>query len=157
MMKKEFFRWWLYVCLLGVGTYFGIYFDIFSKIFITDKTYLSSIILVLFLFSTSLTGYRTWLLNYKKIHTDTKLGWFCGEVMFSLGMIGTLIGFVLVFGDALANIDLNNQANKVKIIADMGIGISTAIYTTLAGLVCSVLLWIQLINLEYGIDHYEEE
>jgi flagellar motor component MotA len=77
--------------------------------------------------------------------------------MFSLGMIGTLIGFVLVFGDALANIDLNNEANKVKIIADMGIGISTAIYTTLAGLVCSVLLWIQLINLEYGISHYEEE
>ena len=39
----------------------------------------------------------------------------------------------------------------------MGIGISTAIYTTLAGLVGTVLLWIQLINLEYGIDHYEEE
>ena len=72
-------------------------------------------------------------------------------------MIGTLIGFVLVFGDALAHIDLENQTNKVKIIADMGIGISTAIYTTLAGLVGTVLLWIQLINLEYGIDHYEEE
>jgi biopolymer transport protein ExbB/TolQ len=77
--------------------------------------------------------------------------------MFSLGMVGTLIGFVLVFGDALSHIDLENQDNKAKIIADMGIGISTAIYTTLAGLVGTLLLWTQLINLEYGIDHYEEE
>ena len=155
-MKIEFFRWWLYICLLAVGAYFGIHFDVFSTIFNTDKTYLSSVILVLFIGSTFLTGYRTWLFNYQKIYTDTKLGWFCGEIMFSLGMIGTLIAFVLVFGDALAHIDLEDQANKVKIIADMGIGISTAIYTTLAGLVSTVLLWIQLINLEYGIDHYEK-
>ena len=156
-MKIEFFRWWLFVCLLSIGAYFGIHFDVFSTIFNTDKTYLSSVILVLFMGSTLLTGYRTWLFNFRKTYTDTKLGWFCGEIMFSLGMIGTLIGFVLVFGDALAHIDLENQANKVKIIADMGIGISTAIYTTLAGLVCTILLWIQLINLEYGFDHHEEE
>ena len=156
-MNIEFFRWWLFISLLLIGAYFGIHFDIFSTIFDTDKTYLSSAILVLFTGSTLLTGYRTWLFNYRKTYTDTKLGWFCGEVMFALCMIGTLIGFVLVFGDALAHIDLENQANKVKIIADMGIGISTAIYTTLAGLVGTVLLWIQLINLEYGIDHYEEE
>ena len=154
-MIIEFFRWWLFICLLSIGAYFGIHFDIFSEIFDTDKTYLSSVILVLFTGSTLLTGYRTWLFNYRKTYTDTKLGWFCGEIMFSLGMIGTLIGFVLVFGDALAHID--NQANKVQIIADMGIGISTAIYTTLAGLVGTVLLWVQLINLEYGIYHYEEE
>ena len=156
-MKIEFFRWWLFICLLSIGAYFGIHFDVFSTIFDTDKTYLSSVILLLFTGSTLLTGYRTWLFNYRKTYTDTKVGWFCGEVMFALGMIGTLIGFVLVFGDALAHVDLENQANKVKIIADMGIGISTAIYTTLAGLVCTILLWIQLINLEYGFDHHEEE
>jgi hypothetical protein len=156
-MKIEFFRWWLFICLLSIGAYFGIHFDIFSTIFNTDKTYLSSVILLLFTGSTLLTGYRTWLFNYRKTYTDTKVGWFCGEVMFALGMIGTLIGFVLVFGDALAHIDLEDQANKAKIIADMGIGISTAIYTTLAGLVCTILLWIQLINLEYGFDHHEEE
>ena len=156
-MKIEFFRWWLFICLLSIGAYFGIHFDIFSTIFNTDKTYLSSVILLLFTGSTLLTGYRTWLFNYRKTYTDTKVGWFCGEVMFALGMIGTLIGFVLVFGDALAHIDLEDQVNKAKIIADMGIGISTAIYTTLAGLVGTVLLWIQLINLEYGQDHYEEE
>ena len=156
-MKTDFFRWWLFVCILSIGAYFGIHFDVFSTIFNTDKTYLSSVILLLFTGSTLLTGYRTWLFNYRKTYTDTKVGWFCGEVMFALGMIGTLIGFVLVFGDALAHIDLEDQANKAKIIADMGIGISTAIYTTLAGLVGTVLLWIQLVNLEYGIDHYEEE
>ena len=156
-MKIEFFRWWLFICLLLIGAYFGVHFDIFNTIFNTDKTYLSSVILLLFTGSTILTGYRTWLFNYRKTYTDTKVGWFCGEVMFALGMIGTLIGFVLVFGDALAHIDLEDQANKAKIIADMGIGISTAIYTTLAGLVCTILLWIQLINLEYGFDHHEEE
>ena len=156
-MKTDFFRWWLFVCILTIGAYFGIHFDVFSMIFNTDKTYLSSVILLLFTGSTLLTGYRTWLFNYRKTYTDTKVGWFCGEVMFALGMIGTLIGFVLVFGDALAHIDLEDQANKAKIIADMGIGISTAIYTTLAGLVGTLLLWIQLVNLEYGIDHYEEE
>ena len=156
-MKIEIFRWWLFVCLLSIGAYFGVHFDVFSMIFNTDKTYLSSVILLLFTGSTLLTGYRTWLFNYRKTYTDTKVGWFCGEVMFALGMIGTLIGFVLVFGDALAHIDLEDQANKAKIIADMGIGISTAIYTTLAGLVCTILLWIQLINLEYGFDHHEEE
>ena len=59
-MKIEFFRWWLFICLLSIGAYFGIHFDIFSTIFDTDKTYLSSVILVLFTGSTLLTGYRTW-------------------------------------------------------------------------------------------------
>ena len=150
MKRPEFFRWWLFFCLIAGGVYFANFFGVITTIYENDVTYLTSVIAFIFTVATCWVGYRTWLFNYRDTYTDTKLGWFTGEVMFALGMIGTLIGFMVVFGDALAHLDLNNQENKVKIIADMGIGISTAVTTTLVGLISTILLWIQLVNLEYG-------
>jgi len=65
-------------------------------------------------------------------------------------MIGTVTGFLLMLGTAFANIDVTNSVTLQQALSDMAIGMSTALWTTLTGLVCSLILKVQLINFESG-------
>jgi len=49
---------------------------------------------------------------------------------------------------AFANIDLANTATIQTALSKMALGMSTALYTTLMGLICSLTLKIQLVNVE---------
>ena len=63
-------------------------------------------------------------------------------------MIGTVSGFIIVLNSAFGSIDVSNIATLQKALSSMATGMSTALWTTLTGLVCSLSLKIQLVNLE---------
>ena len=71
--------------------------------------------------------------------------------MITLGLIGTVTGFIIMLGGAFADLDLSNIGQAKEVIRDMAAGMSTALTTTLVGLVCSIITKLQLMNLEY--DH----
>ena len=73
------------------------------------------------------------------------------ESMITLGLIGTVTGFIIMLGGAFADLDLTNIGQAKEVIRDMAAGMSTALTTTLVGLVCSIITKLQLMNLEY--DH----
>ena len=79
---------------------------------------------------------------------DVSVGWFVAESCLALGMIGTVTGFLLMLSGAFANIDLANTSTIQNSLTQMALGMSTALYTTLVGLICSLTLKIQLINVE---------
>ncbi len=66
-------------------------------------------------------------------------------------MIGTVTGFIMMLGgfNEISFSDIN--ASK-ELMRSLGGGMSTALYTTLTGLLCSVLLKIQYFNLSYEIE-----
>jgi biopolymer transport protein ExbB/TolQ len=72
--------------------------------------------------------------------------------LLSLGMIGTVAGFILMLGDTFGSIDTTNQDSLKDALSNMALGMSTALYTTLVGLILSQALKIQLVNLESGED-----
>ena len=72
--------------------------------------------------------------------------------MLTLGMIGTVAGFILMLGDSFSNIDTSNPETLKAALAAMAVGMSTALYTTLIGLICAQLTKVQLINLESTLD-----
>ena len=79
---------------------------------------------------------------------DVSIGWFISESCLALGMIGTVTGFLLMLSGAFAEIDLANTSTIQNSLTKMALGMSTALYTTLIGLICSLALKIQLVNVE---------
>ncbi len=78
-------------------------------------------------------------------------GWFIADLMFKLGLIGTVIGFILMLGAItdLSSMDVN-QAQRM--LGDMSAGMRLALYTTLTGLVCGALTGVQFHLLERSAD-----
>ncbi|MDC1257330.1 MotA/TolQ/ExbB proton channel family protein, partial [bacterium] len=70
------------------------------------------------------------------------------ESMLALGMIGTVAGFILMLGGSFSDIDTSNPETLKTALKSMALGMSTALYTTLVGLVCSQLYKVQLVILE---------
>ena len=65
-----------------------------------------------------------------------------------LGLIGTVTGFILMLGIAFINLDVTNVASVQEALKNMSIGMSTALYTTLVGLVSSLAIKVQLVTIE---------
>jgi len=143
---KALLRWWLIFCLTilagGVAVYFKIHIDLYNA----DQTKLSFLILTVFTLASVWVGWRTKKSEDKP--QDVSLGWFTAEACLALGMIGTVTGFLLMLSGAFADIDLANTATIQTSLTKMALGMSTALYTTLVGLICSLALKVQLMNVE---------
>jgi hypothetical protein len=71
-----------------------------------------------------------------------ELGWFVADLLLSLGLLGTVIGFVLMLGP-MSHLDAADQGAIRAALAAMSGGMAVALYTTLAGLIGGMLLKIQ--------------
>jgi hypothetical protein len=146
-------KWWLIFCLtlLGVGTL--VYFDIHRQIYNADITKLSFLIISIFFITSIWIGSKTYKLEkFDEYDQNTSVGWFIAESCLALGMVGTVTGFLLMLGTAFSNIDVSNSASLQKALEFMAVGMSTALYTTLVGLICSLIIKVQLVNLEVAIN-----
>ena len=80
-----------------------------------------------------------------------EIGWFSADIMIKLGLLGTIIGFIFMLG-SVANITDFDVTTMQKILKHMSTGMGTALYTTLAGLVCSMLATAQYHLLDTSVD-----
>lgn len=80
-----------------------------------------------------------------------EMGWFVVDILLKLGLVGTIIGFILMLGSVAntASLDVNTMQ---KVLRQMSSGMGTALFTTLAGLIGSILLGMQYLLLDKGSD-----
>ena len=71
-----------------------------------------------------------------------ELGWFVADLLLSLGLLGTVIGFILMLAPISA-LDTADESAIKGALAAMSGGMAVALYTTLAGLVGGMLLKLQ--------------
>ena len=90
-----------------------------------------------------------------KLKKPHEIGWFLTDVMIKLGLLGTIVGFVLMLASVVNVTDFDVTAMQ-KILTEMSSGMGTALYTTFAGLVCSILTGIQYHVLDEGADEILE-
>ena len=79
-------------------------------------------------------------------------GWFIAESCLVLGLIGTVTGFILMLGTAFTELDVTNITSVQGALVKMSLGMSTALYTTLVGLISSLAIKIQLVTIERQIE-----
>ncbi|MEM6998925.1 MAG: MotA/TolQ/ExbB proton channel family protein, partial [Pseudomonadota bacterium] len=87
----------------------------------------------------------------EQAHAQHEIGWFFTSLLIKLGLLGTVIGFVLMLGplSTLESFDIGDVQN---ILADMTAGMAVALNTTLVGLLSSMLLSFQYLMLDHGAD-----
>lgn len=84
-----------------------------------------------------------------------EIGWFVSDMMLKLGLLGTIIGFIFMLG-SVANIADFDVSSMQKVLKHMSNGMGTALYTTLAGLICSILSATQYHMLDRHADELIE-
>lgn len=179
------FIYWLYfVSLILIFIYVLESFDFLSGLFREDISYISSLIVSIFIFYLFRGGYYLFKLrdaidnlsqnstnsknnvfidildeykvsssnnpNKKSLQEELKLrlyeivdnGFFVSDTLLKLGIVGTVIGFIIMLS-SLSTIDEMNLAKMNNLLLSMSSGMKVALYTTLSGLICSILLTIQ--------------
>ena len=91
-----------------------------------------------------------------RLKNPHNIGWFCTDIMIKLGLLGTIIGFVLMLGSVVNVSDFEASAMQ-NILKQMSSGMGTALYTTFAGLVCSILTAAQFFMLDQAADELVDE
>ena len=146
-----FLRWWLFFCLSILIATVSYYFGFFHELYEKDVTKLSFAIITIYTVASIYVGKLTHNQRVgKQYFTGLNVSWFTSEILLSLGMIGTVAGFILMLGDSFGSIDTASPESLKEALRSMALGMSTALYTTLVGLILSQALKIQLVNLESG-------
>jgi len=150
---KSVLKWWLIFCLIILGISVSLYFDVHMSLYESDITKLSYLILFIFGCTSIWIGTKTYKVGIQQDY-DQKcdVGWFISESCLALGMVGTVTGFLIMLGTAFANVDVTNAITLQQALSDMALGMSTALWTTLVGLICSLIIKVQLVNLEVALN-----
>jgi len=124
-------------------------FGFIDELLAKDITRLSFVILGVFFITSAYVGWLTYTRSKGKVvKVGVNIGWFVTELLLALGMIGTVIGFILMLGGSFESLNISDTGSVKTALTDMAIGMSTALYTTLVGMVCSQILKVQLVNVE---------
>jgi hypothetical protein len=80
-----------------------------------------------------------------------RFGYVVADLMLKLGLLGTVIGFIFMLGSLvdLNSIDINVMQN---LLAQMSGGMKVALFTTLTGMSCGVLLNMKYQLLDWSVD-----
>lgn len=155
-------RWWLLLCAqlsLGIVAY---YFDFFHHLYDQDQTRLGFCILGILVATTLWTGKKIYSLKKRKLSKEQSIEsfapvWFVAEACLVLGLIGTVTGFILMLSTAFIGLDVANVKSVQDALIRMSLGMSTALYTTLIGLVSSLAIKIQLVMTERQLEEADVE
>ena len=87
----------------------------------------------------------------ERIKAPVRLGWMLADLLIKLGLLGTVIGFILMLG-AISEAESIDVSNIQPLLTDMGAGMRVALLTTLCGLVGGTLLGFQYFIVERAAD-----
>lgn len=91
-----------------------------------------------------------------RIKSSHDYGWFFVDAMIKLGLLGTIIGFIFMLSSVSGTEQLDLNAMQ-KVMQQMSAGMGTALYTTLTGLVGSLILALQYLMLDRAADELVQE
>jgi hypothetical protein len=85
-------------------------------------------------------------IHAERIRSPVDLGWFFVDLAVRLGLLGTIIGFILIFA-SLTDINIEGGDDLKELLIAMSGGMGTALLTTLTGLIGASILSFQYLIL----------
>jgi len=125
----------------------------------SDISHLTIVIMTLYVLVSGLVGRLCFLADkasgnkVKDIEERDKLsrrsdvGWFAAEHFFTLGLLGTVFGLCVATATSL-----NEGTEVADIVTGLKIGLNTAFYTTICGIIFSLPLQVQLMILKFKLE-----
>lgn len=144
---KQFLEWWVLFLVQIAGLVVCQYFGLFEWVWIKDVTKLSYVAFSLWIVFSIYCGVLSWKLDKQKIDKQTcealsDRGWFFSDICFSLGLLGTVIGFLVL----MSGINIGaagDPAAAQTMLKTFSSGMSTAMITTAVGITFGNLIKIQ--------------
>lgn len=171
--KRLFLRWSLMAVMMVVAGIMCGYVGYFESLYVMDASRISFVILAIFVLFTVYSGSLAWragdAMDVLRSTGDSEyahsvlrgtLGraehvWFGIALCEKLGLLGTLWGFLSVMMTGFQRMSsIDPQALK-ELLGGISIGVSTALLTTLVGLVCGLLLSVQHHDIVRAIEEVE--
>ena len=144
MHSKNFRTWLLAAAALLMSTYFMFELGFFTELWNGDKSGISTVILGLGAYYFGKLGWCIYIhgnhsTRWKFSHDDIVEGFEASQAVMTLGMIGTIIGFIMMLS-SFHSVDLGDISSVKQLFTSATSGMSTALYTTLTGLTTHLLL-----------------
>jgi hypothetical protein len=140
----RFWKIWTVFVLMLLATALGYYWGAVDFMINNDFTYLSFVnIAILYGFTVNIM-YKAFTKNMET--TDGE--WFLSDAVLSIGMVGTLSGFLVVLYSTFQGLDPSNTDSMRTAIETLASGMGTALLTSLVGLIASLIMKYQLVTLE---------
>lgn len=145
--------WWIVLCFQLSALYIAYMAGFLQMVYEGDATYLTSVIGAVHLITTLKIGYDT----AKERMAGLTHTWFVTEAVLTLGMLGTVLGFLIMMYGAFSDGMPTEPEQIQQVLVYMSLGLGSALWTTAMGLVSSLLLKIQTLNLETLLDKKANE
>jgi len=87
----------------------------------------------------------------ERLRGNHQVGWFITGIVVKLGLLGTVVGFVLMLR-SVSDIEQLDTSDIQVLMQQMTLGMGVAMNTTLVGLVSSMLLGVQYLMLDRAAD-----
>lgn len=144
--------------LIAVGIVIAQIAGVYNMIYEADYTMLSFAIMGLAILMTGRCGYLTFLASrttdpdkLQSLDISKEAGWMSATWCARIGLVGTVIGFIMMLG-GLRGVDFTDVTSTQKVISSMSVGIGVALWTTLIGQICSIILTLQYFNLSQYLE-----
>jgi len=161
MKNILFLQWHLvftFICVISIILY---QCGIAKEIWIKDSSFLSYITFGIFLICSLYAGKLSYSLGKVRKNTSyyknkSEIGWFVSELCLTLGMMGTIVGFIMML-TGFNSLDIQNITSVQSLLSQLGGSMATALYTTIVGLVCGSILKLQFFLIALEIDKIESK
>ena len=129
--KPPLLRWWLFVVVMVLAAFGAFQTGIVDEVYKVDVTGLSFLIMGILTVMSIKCGMDTLKLTSYDVITEkdinesyskAELGWFVSDLCLTLGMIGTVAGFIYMLSSSFANIDVSNVSSLQNVLAHMSVG-----------------------------------
>lgn len=155
--NSVFIQWFIVFAAIVAAFSIAAYSGAFTLIYKSDISRISLVIGTLFTCGSLLAGKLSFDIGKKSlsvpdINKRLRVLHFLEQIFFTLGLLGTIIGFCVMMQGTL-----NGAVDPNQIIAQLKIGSSTKLYATLSGIVSSILLQLQVLIIENNLNHLNEK
>jgi hypothetical protein len=154
---KTFTKWFLLNAVTLTAVFFAETKGAISTMVKNDVSYITIVIMALYVVISIMVGRLCFLSDKinkgrekearRHLSKRAEVGWFAAEHFFSLGLLGTVFGLCLA-----TSTNLGTDAPVSDIVAGLKVGLNTAFYTTICGIVFSLALQIQLMILRFKLE-----
>tara|TARA_R110002167_G_scaffold58891_1_gene166866 strand:+ start:245 stop:703 length:459 start_codon:yes stop_codon:yes gene_type:complete len=148
-----FIKLFLLNAVILTGLVFAEFQGALSLIVRNDASYISILIMSLYVGMTLFIGtlaYKSDVVNQEgkdKLLKQSEAAYFTADHMFTLGLLGTIIGLCIATSGSLVD-----NLSVTEIVAGLKTGLNVSFYTTLCGIVFSLLLQLQLLVLKKDLE-----
>jgi hypothetical protein len=147
---KAFMSWWLTVLGIAAALFYAFVIGAAQHVFMGDITRITWATAALALFATAVIGRAVY--DQRDAERSLEIGHFAEDACMRLGMFGTVVGCLIMFGADISSFDASDATKTAALIQKISSSFGTAIGTTAVGVAASLVVKVQNAILQHAID-----